>query len=155
MPTVDMHRSLRALCRKDPRFRLEGYLFVLDALDLAQRRRAAAAGLPPAATEEPPATGAVPPWNVGGRDLLDAVLDLGLERWGLLAREVLLSFGLDRTDDVGAAVFNMVEGGILLRTSSDSPADYEDAFPMADAFEARFLARLKEGDLRTAGGRGT
>jgi uncharacterized repeat protein (TIGR04138 family) len=151
MPMVDIQRSLRELCRKDARFRLEGYLFVLDALEVAQRRKATSAGLPPTALEEAPPAGTVPPWNVAGRDLLDAVLDLGLDRFGLLAREVLLGWGLDRTEDVGAAVFNMVEGGILLRTPTDSPADYGGVFEMAGALDARFAARLREGDLRAPG----
>ena len=160
MPTMDLDASLRTICRRDGRFKAEAYQFVLEALDHTLTRRAAAAGKgtpasPPSAPPAVPAppglsrTGsATPPSNVTGRDLLEGFRDLALERFGALAREVLRTWGVSRTDDVGALVFNMVEAGLLQKTSSDSPEDYRAVFDFEAAFDRGFEDRLRREEVR-------
>lgn len=167
MPTMDLDASVRAICSKDPRFRAEAYHFLLEALDATLARRGGAAsaeGATATATADPPAPptagirltpearggGTTPPWNVTGRDLLEGFRDLALDRYGALAREVLRTWGVTRTDDVGAVVFNMVEGGLLQRTSTDSPADYHDVFDFETAFDRAFADRLRKEEVRLA-----
>lgn len=157
MPTMDLDASVRALCRRDPRFRPEAYHFLLEALDytLVRRGRAAApaAGDPApggaggAAALRATASGA-PPSNVTGRDLLEGFRDLALDRFGALAREVLRVWGITRTGDVGAVVFNMVEAGLLQKTASDSPEDYHEVFDFEAALDRGFEDRLRTGALR-------
>ncbi len=168
MPTIDLERSVREVWKRDPRFRLEAYMFVLDALDHAMSARARAAD-PGAATpgqaapEVPPPVEvpgvrrasegggeAVPPWNVGGRDLLEAARDLAVDRFGALAAEVFASWGIRATEDVGTIVFNLVAGGILQKTATDSMEDYRGIFDLATAFERRFAERLASEPVRVA-----
>jgi uncharacterized repeat protein (TIGR04138 family) len=160
MPTMDLDASLRAIVRRDSRFRAEAYHFVLEALDgtLARkgRPRAVPAASPAdpsvATTTSPPdrGIGSEAPWNVTGRDLLEGFRDLALERFGALALEVVRTWGLTRTDDVGAVVFNMVEAGLLQKTATDSPADYHGVFDFESAFDRGFRDRLKEEEVRLA-----
>jgi uncharacterized repeat protein (TIGR04138 family) len=169
MPTMDLDASVRAICAKDPRFRAEAYHFLLEALDATLARRGGAPAADPASSSPaspatpptPPASGirltpdargagTAPPWNVTGRDLLEGFRDLALDRYGALAREVLRTWGVTRTDDVGAVVFNMVEGGLLQRTATDSPADYHDVFDFEGAFDRAFADRLRKEEVRLA-----
>jgi uncharacterized repeat protein (TIGR04138 family) len=171
MPTMDLDASVRAICAKDPRFRAEAYHFLLEALDATLTRRggapagdaapaSSASPATPPASASPPAgirltpdvlgKGGPPPWNVTGRDLLEGFRDLALDRYGALAREVLRTWGVTRTDDVGAVVFNMVEGGLLQRTATDSPADYHDVFDFEGAFDRAFADRLRKEEVRLA-----
>ncbi|NUN53584.1 MAG: hypothetical protein HUU06_12475, partial [Planctomycetaceae bacterium] len=89
-----------------------------------------------------------PPSNVTGRDLLEGFRDLALDRFGALAREVLRVWGITRTGDVGAVVFNMVEAGLLQKTASDSPEDYHEVFDFEAALDRGFEDRLRTGALR-------
>jgi len=156
MPTMDLDASLRTICRRDGRFKSEAYQFVLEALDhtLVRRGGPPAAAPPEAAAAAPAPAGlsrtgsATPPSNVTGRDLLEGFRDLALERFGALAREVLRTWGVTRTDDVGAVVFNMVEAGLLQKTASDSPEDYRAVFDFEAAFDRGFEDRLRKEEVR-------
>jgi uncharacterized repeat protein (TIGR04138 family) len=154
MPTMDLEASVRAICGRDGRFRPEAYHFLLEALDFTLARRGAAA--PESAPAVDPlvasrGTGGPPPqWNVTGRDLLEGFRDHALERFGALAREVLRTWGIQKTGDVGAVVFNMVESGLLQRTATDSPADYHEVFDFETAFDRAFAERLRKEEVRLA-----
>jgi uncharacterized repeat protein (TIGR04138 family) len=159
MPTMDLDAHVRALCKGDPRYRPEAFHFVLEALDFTLARRGGsparapealpagdpAPGVPPAVRVDLPA-----PSNVGGRDLLEGFRDLALERFGALALEVLRTWGVTTTDDVGALVFRLVEGGLLQRTSTDSPADYHAVFDFPTTFDRGFQDRLRRDEVRLA-----
>jgi uncharacterized repeat protein (TIGR04138 family) len=155
MPAMDLDGSVGAICRRDPRFRPEAYAFLLESLDFVLARRGLPAAISPAAAADPAGatrTGSAPPppANVSGRDLLEGFRDLALERYGALAREVVRTWGVTRTADVGAVVFNMVDAGLLQRTSSDTPADYDDVFDFEEAFDRAFADRLRSGAVRLA-----
>jgi uncharacterized repeat protein (TIGR04138 family) len=156
MPAMDLDGSVGAICRRDPRFRPEAYAFLLEALDFVLARRGQASPpRPPEPAADPAAStrsgsAPTPPANVSGRDLLEGFRDLALERYGALAREVVRTWGVTRTADVGAVVFNMVDAGLLQRTSSDTPADYDDVFDFEEAFDRAFADRLRSGAVRLA-----
>jgi len=156
MPTMDLEASVRAICGRDGRFRAEAYHFLLDALDETLKRRAGAVeAAPPSAPDALAASrGAAPPppppANVTGRDLLEGFRDHALERFGALAREVLRTWGITKTADIGAVVFNLVESGLLQKTATDSPADYHEVFDFEAAFDRAFADRLRQEEVRLA-----
>jgi uncharacterized repeat protein (TIGR04138 family) len=160
MPTMDLEASVRAICGRDGRFRPEAYHFLLEALDITLAGRAAPR---PAAESAPPvdaladsraasrgASAPPPQANVTGRDLLEGFRDHALERFGALAREVLRTWGITKTADVGAVVFNLVESGLLQKTATDSPADYHEVFDFESAFDRAFADRLRREEVRLA-----
>jgi len=161
MPTMDLEASVRAICGRDGRFRPEAYHFLLEALDLTLAGRAAprpAAESAPSVAPSPvdamaASRGAAPPpplCNVTGRDLLEGFRDHALERFGALAREVLRTWGITKTGDIGAVVFNLVESGLLQKTATDSPADYHEVFDFETAFDRAFADRLRHEEVRLA-----
>ena len=110
-----MENPLGQIIAQDPRYKPEAYLFVHDALGhtwarLDQRR------------------------HVTGRELLDGIKYLALERYGPMARAVLNSWGVRTTDDFGAIVFNLVDAGPLSKTEEDHIEDFRDVYDFDDVF---------------------
>lgn len=110
-----MENPLGQIIAQDPRYKPEAYLFVHDALGhtwarLDQRR------------------------HVTGRELLDGIKYLALERYGPMARAVLNSWGVRTTDDFGAIVFNLVDAGLLSKTEEDDIEDFRDVYDFDDVF---------------------
>jgi len=110
-----VENPLGQIIAQDPRYKPEAYLFVHDALGhtwarLDQRR------------------------HVTGRELLDGIKYLALERYGPMARAVLNSWGVRTTDDFGAIVFNLVDAGLLSKTEEDDIEDFRDVYDFDDVF---------------------
>jgi uncharacterized repeat protein (TIGR04138 family) len=110
-----VENPLEQIIAKDPRYKAEAYVFVHDALGctwqrLEQRR------------------------HVTGRELLDGIKDLALERYGRMAKAVFNSWGVKTTDDFGAIVFNLVDAGLLAKTEEDHVEDFHAVYDFDDAF---------------------
>jgi uncharacterized repeat protein (TIGR04138 family) len=115
--------QLEQLVSRDPRFRVEAYLFIFESLHRAQqifgRER-----------------------HVSARELLEGFRCLATERYGLMARRVLASWGLNCTEDVGAVVFNLVNSGMMSRTDEDRVEDFNGGFD----FDERFVRDYRIAD---------
>jgi uncharacterized repeat protein (TIGR04138 family) len=80
--------------------------------------------------------------HVTGQELCEGVRHLAVERFGYLARTVLESWNIRRTDDIGAIVYAMIEVELLRRNESDSLADFHDVFDFEAAFDRSFRIPL-------------
>lgn len=107
---------IRAIVKKDPRYRIEGYCYVFEALDFTLKRLAAHR-------------------HVTGRELCEGIRDLAIEKFGPLAKTVFDHWGIRTTDDFGAIVFNLVDAGLMGKTDTDSPEDFRSVFLFDEAFE--------------------
>ena len=116
------------LLKKDRRFTLETYRFVNEALEYAQELGMGKA----AATENP--NGASSPDDVAnhvtGQDLSRAAKDWAVLQYGLMAKTVLAKLGIRKTRDIGDAVYNMIEVGLMSKTPEDSVEDFDDVFDL-------------------------
>lgn len=101
---------------REARYHERAYLFVLAALEWAQAHR----------TER---------GHLGGAELAHAVRELAIERYGLLAREVLEHWGVRRTEDVGDVVFAMVDVGLLAAQPHDSRDDFVEVYDFEAVFD--------------------
>ncbi len=135
-------RVLKSICERDPRYRPEAYLFVLDALEFTTKmlQKTAKAG-----KER----------HVGGRELTEGLRHFALQEFGPMSLRVLASWGLNRTEDFGEIVFNLVESGKLRKTEEDSRRDFADGYDFQEAFGAPFMPANAPEDPRrgTRGGR--
>lgn len=137
------HPALADVARRDPRYPVEAYEFVLDALEhtqkLLQRR-------PPGE-----AIGGRE-HHVSGPELLEGVRDLARQEFGLMARVVFRLWGIDQTDDIGEIVFNMIDAKLLAKTETDSRADFRQVYDLDKALaegytiDAPPLERAKRGE---------
>ena len=109
-------RILKVIIRKDPRYKEDAYLFVMEALWFTQRSLKREG-------------------HVTGGELLEGIKDLLKEQYGPMAKVVLEHWGVNKTEDFGEIVFNMVENGLMGRTAEDSRADFKDVYDFDAAFD--------------------
>lgn len=76
-----------------------------------------------------------PPSHVSGQELCEGIRQLSLQRWGLMARTVLRSWGITRTADFGNIVYAMIDGQLASKTDEDSIDDFSDVYDFARDFE--------------------
>jgi uncharacterized repeat protein (TIGR04138 family) len=114
-PERNMIDELRKLVRERRRFPLEAYLFLYQALDVAQR----------IAGEKR---------HVTGQELCEGFKRLAVEQFGPLALMVLGHWGVRRTEDVGEMVFNLVAHDLMGKTDRDRPEDFDAVYDFEEAF---------------------
>ena len=129
--------KLMNVVRRDPRYAYEAYEFVFQALEHTQKLL----GRPP--TEEG-ADPNEPRHHVSGRQLLEGIRDYALQEFGMMARVVFRMWGIQRTDDFGEIVFNLIEAELMSRTSEDCRADFHDVFDLDAALVNGFRIVLEE-----------
>jgi uncharacterized repeat protein (TIGR04138 family) len=87
--------------------------------------------------------------HISGQELCLGLRDHALERYGVMAHTLLTRWGLHRTDDFGAIVFQLVDAGVLGKTEDDSPEDFAGQFRFAESFKEPFEPGIR---LRKASG---
>lgn len=110
---------LQGILTRDPRYATEAYIFIRAGLDYTVHR-----------LEKPR--------HVSGRELLDGVREFALSEFGPMTQTVLNGWGIQRTEDVGEIVFNMVETGLLGKTDKDSRSDFANGYSFDEAFRKPF-----------------
>ncbi|MDA1039206.1 MAG: hypothetical protein O3A37_02795 [Planctomycetota bacterium] len=150
MPLIDPSHPLADLLRRDRRYPLDAYVFILEALSFAQE--ALGMGQEPPAEELEPIPGGEPApagrsrsktgrsrrrraeRHLTGQELCEAARQYALQQYGYLARTVLATWGLKSTDDFGELVFNMIEIGQMRKTRHDKREDFHDVYDFREAF---------------------
>jgi uncharacterized repeat protein (TIGR04138 family) len=126
---------LENLVRRDPRFPYEAYEFVFAALSHTQK----VLGRTPS---EEDAENPGPQNHVSGRELLEGIRELALREFGMMARIVFRLWGINRTDDFGAIVFNLVEEKLMSKTDQDTLDEFRDVFDLDQALVHGFRIQL-------------
>jgi uncharacterized repeat protein (TIGR04138 family) len=131
------HPGIEELVRRDPRYDYRAYEFVFEAL----RHTMKMLGRPPA--EEGAGQGQR---HITARELLEAVRDLALAEFGLMARTVFHMWGIETTDDFGEIVFNLVEANLMSKTDEDNRADFHAVFDLDEALVKAYQIKVEEAE---------
>jgi len=126
------YERIRAICRRDARYRQDAYYWIFEALEHTLRSLPA-------------------PRHVTGQELCHGIRLLALERFGPLARAVFRSWGVTRTDDFGRIVFHLIEVELMGKTEQDSFEDFQGVFDFAEAFD-EVPRDVRLSDVFVAGG---
>jgi uncharacterized repeat protein (TIGR04138 family) len=131
-------QAVTEICRKDPRYHSDAYLFTREALDYAVRlhKKSAAKGTAR---------------HVTGKELMEGIRVFALQEFGPMTVSVLESWGITRTADFGSIVFNLVESGKLGKTADDRREDFDDVFDFHETFAKPFLPRAASEEHAPAG----
>ena len=78
------------------------------------------------------------------RNRFPAARDLALREFGLMARTVFRMWGINRTDDFGELVFNLVEAGLMSKTDEDSRKDFHAVYDLDEALERGYRIEARE-----------
>jgi uncharacterized repeat protein (TIGR04138 family) len=116
--------KLTALLRRDRRYPREAYEFIHEALGYTGRLLKKSG-------------------HLSGQELCHGARRLALERFGYLARTVLDSWNVRRTDDFGNLVYNLIEVGLLHKSEGDSIEDFHEVYDFAQAFDQAFRIELE------------
>src|SRR6187399_1384662 len=108
-----------------PRYHRFAYLFVLEALNRAQR----ILGRPERLEEDQ---------HVSGPELLQGFRDLAYEQFGGMALTVFRQWGLTSTNDVGHIVWELIERGNMRKTERDQLTDFFDLYSFEEVFGERY-----------------
>jgi len=76
--------------------------------------------------------------HIGGRQLCHGLHKIALQRWGLLAQEVLRRWNVTSTMDFGSIVFAMIEHGWMMKTDQDRLEDFLDVYDFNKMFNVEF-----------------
>ncbi|MGQ9678420.1 MAG: Minf_1886 family protein [bacterium] len=106
---------LNELLNKDKRFTLEAYLLINDGLQYAYKM-----------------TGRKE--RINAFDLLEGIRRLMTERYGMLAKTVLNTWGIFTTDDIGRVVFNLYEAGLMVKTNTSRQEDFHAVYDFDQTF---------------------
>ncbi|MCU0666671.1 MAG: hypothetical protein MUF05_06230 [Candidatus Omnitrophica bacterium] len=109
--------KIQEIIKKDSRYKSDAYEFMMQALWFTQRKFKKKG-------------------HVSGRELLGGIRIYALDIYGPMARTVFAHWGVTETADFGNIVFNMIEQGLLNKTSEDSLDDFKDVYDFSDAFDA-------------------
>jgi len=73
--------------------------------------------------------------HISGQQLCQGLRDYAIGKYGLVAKAVLLHWGITRTTDFGRIVFAMVDSRLMQKTDEDDIHDFEDVYDFSVAFE--------------------
>lgn len=128
------------LLRDDPRYKIEAYQFVRDALSYAQEVLELGAEQPTLLTqgeEDDPDAPRVEA-HLTGQQLCQAIRIYAQEQFGLMAKTVLNNWGLHRTGDFGDIVYNLIDIGLMKKSKTDRREDFDDVYDFESAFTTDF-----------------
>ena len=146
---MNFRDELARIIASDPRYSIEAYAFVLEALNHAKHQKLKGKGTRPrqgrarrsqtvnAGASSSSSKKSRVSGHVTGRELCEAVRKLALRQYGLLAATVLNHWGVRSTSDIGDIVYNLIAAGDLEKTPSDSRSDFDDVFDFETALKPR------------------
>ena len=145
---MNFRDELARIIASDPRYSIEAYAFVLEALNHAkhQKLKAKDRDRDKERSKEPDDEGRAASssskksrvsGHVTGRVLCEAVRKLALRQYGLLAATVLNHWGVRSTSNIGDIVYNLIAAGDLEKTPSDSRSDFDDVFDFDTALKPK------------------
>lgn len=124
MQKIGFAEALDSIIATDPRFSRDAYVFLRDALDYTTKQQKKIKGTTVR--------------HVAGPELLEGVRQYALKEFGPMVITVFSSWGINRCEDIGHMVFNLIDAGIFGKTDEDSMEDFKSVYDFHDAFVKPF-----------------
>jgi uncharacterized repeat protein (TIGR04138 family) len=125
-----MIHPLQQVLERDPRYPVQAYQFVRDALTYAHD----VMGLGRVESDELEEVER----HLTGQQLCEAGRHLALEQYGLMAKCVLNNWGISSTSDIGEIVYNMIGADLMRKSPTDRREDFDDVFDFQKVFRDEF-----------------
>ncbi len=138
--------SLHRLLRKDPRYPLDAYLFVREALSFAADELnlgSAQFEAPILDIEAQPSDEeGIVERHLTGQELCEAIRQYAINQFGYMAQVVLGNWGIRATGDFGDIVYNMIEVGLMKKSPQDCRTHFDDVYDFEEVFERQFQMKM-------------
>ena len=82
------------------------------------------------------------PRHVTGRELLNGVKELCLNKFGPMSLYVMEQWGICSTEDIGNIVFTLVQNNVLCKSNEDNLDNFRDAWDFHDVFHINYRKKL-------------
>jgi uncharacterized repeat protein (TIGR04138 family) len=140
------------LLKRDQRYKFDAYAFVYESLAYAhdtlklggERASEGAEELPApegaAAEREPHAAER----HLTGQQLCEAIRLFALEQYGLMAKNVLNSWGVHATSDFGEIVYNLIGLNLMRKTETDRREDFDNVYDFEAGLRRDFKITLPD-----------
>ena len=127
--------SLQQLVDKDARYPVEAYLFIREALafaadkmELGAENQVSMENLERSRRER----------HLSGQELCEAIRCYAVNQYGFMAKVVLNRWGIHATADFGEIVYNMIDVGIMKKSSRDQKSHFKGVYCFDGAFVEDF-----------------
>lgn len=120
MGAAEFWEVVERIREADGRYGRDAYAFVMDGLDYTVRMK-----------EERR--------HVTGGELLDGLCAFARGRYGMMAYDVVRSWGIQSGSDIGEIVFQLIDAGILSRREEDSREDFDTPLDLKQALEDSYF----------------
>jgi uncharacterized repeat protein (TIGR04138 family) len=127
------------LLQRDPRFKLDAYQFVREALSYAQDEMGL--GLHSRTRESGQARSEN---HLTGQELCEAIRLYAIEQYGYMAKAVLNSWGVYSTSDFGDIVYNLIDIELMKKSENDRREHFDDVYDFDEAFVEGFRITMME-----------
>jgi uncharacterized repeat protein (TIGR04138 family) len=124
MTSINFVDAVRRSCQNDPRYHPAAYELVRDSLHIASKKF----------RDENDDD-----QHVTGQELLAGFRDHVLSEYGPLSLLILDLWGLQRGEDVGNIVYNLISVGYFGKNEGDSIEDFAGGYDFKTAFTDPFL----------------
>ena len=129
MTSISFADAVRRSIQNDPRYHPAAYELVRDALHIAAKKFR-----DENADDQ----------HVSGQELLAGFREHVLPEYGPMSNIILDQWGLQRGEDVGNIVYNLIDVGYFGKNDGDSLEDFAGGYDFATAFSEPFLICLKK-----------
>jgi uncharacterized repeat protein (TIGR04138 family) len=116
----EYQEALDGVLEKDSRYSRPAYFFVQRALHFYREKHG----------------GEKEGGHIKGKELLMGVRELALDEFGPMARPVLNSWGLEKGEDVGEIVYNLIQAGLMSKTDEDRKEDFAGIMEFDEGLDA-------------------
>ncbi|NJM36589.1 MAG: hypothetical protein HC845_01235 [Akkermansiaceae bacterium] len=129
MQAMQFEQSVVSILKRDKRFDPHAYFFLKDALDFTLKRIAESNGGQAR--------------HVSGPELLEGYRDFALEQFGPMASTLMAEWSVQKCQDVGDMVFQLIEEQVFGKQDSDKQEDFSEIFNFQESLIAPFLPQKK------------
>ena len=139
---MSLRADLAGVLARDPRYSIQAYAFVLEALEFAKHSKKKRSRTRTRARKKTPAS--EESLHVTGQELCQGARLLALRHYGFLALTVLNQWGIRSTSDLGEIVYNLIASGDLEKTSADRRSDFDGVFDLEATLRRDFVLALED-----------
>lgn len=136
---MSLRDDLAGVLARDPRYDLNAYLFIFEALEFTKTLKLKKQGRSRTRVQAKKASR-----HVTGQELCHGAKELAQAQYGLLALTVLNQWGIHSTSDLGNIVYNLIATGDLDKEPTDARSDFDDVFDFNTAFRDEFVLALDD-----------
>ena len=130
--------SLQQLVGKDARYPVDAYLFIRESLAFAaDSAELGSTSLDQDLSEEEMEKNRRER-HLSGQELCEAIRQYAIKQYGFMAKVVLNRWGIQATSDFGEIVYNMIDVGIMKKSSRDRRSHFDDVFDFEESFDKKF-----------------